>query len=68
MMASMIRPFLIGFATTFKHMFRKANTVNYPDEKVPDVPEVPGQAGADARRGRAREVRGVRAVRRRVPG
>ena len=31
----MIRPLIIGFATTFKHMFRKANTVNYPAEKVP---------------------------------
>src|SRR5215831_10643701 len=39
----MIRPFLIGFATTFKHMFKKANTVNYPDEKVPVFPRYRGK-------------------------
>jgi NADH-quinone oxidoreductase subunit I len=39
----MIRPFLIGFATTFKHMFRKANTVNYPAEKVPVFPKYRGK-------------------------
>jgi len=26
----MIKPFVVGFYTTFKHMFKKANTVNYP--------------------------------------
>ena len=35
MILAMIRPFLIGFATTLKHMFKKPITVNYPDEKVP---------------------------------
>ena len=39
----MIRPFLIGFATTFKHMFKKPNTVNYPDEKVPMFPKYRGK-------------------------
>ena len=39
----MIRPFLIGFATTFKHMFRKPNTVNYPEEKVPVYPKYRGK-------------------------
>ena len=68
MIAAMIRPFLIGFATTFKHMFKKPNTVNYPAREGAGVPEVPRQAGADARRERPREVRRVRAVRRRVPG
>jgi NADH-quinone oxidoreductase subunit I len=41
--ALMIRPFLIGFATTFKHMFRKANTVNYPAEKIPVFPKYRGK-------------------------
>jgi NADH-quinone oxidoreductase subunit I len=39
----MIRPFLIGFATTFKHMFRKPITVNYPDQKVPMFPKYRGK-------------------------
>ena len=68
MMRSMIRPFIIGFATTFKHMFKKPITVNYPDEKVPVFPKYRGQAGADARRERPREVRGLRPVRGGVPG
>ena len=39
----MIRPFLIGFATTFKHIFRKPITVNYPDQKVPVFPKYRGK-------------------------
>src|SRR4029079_33264 len=39
----MIRPFLIGFATTFKHMFKKPNTVNYPAEKFPMFPKYRGK-------------------------
>ena len=35
---ALIRPFIIGFATTFKHMFKKPITVNYPEEKVPVFP------------------------------
>jgi formate hydrogenlyase subunit 6/NADH:ubiquinone oxidoreductase subunit I len=29
----MIRPLIVGFATTLKHFFQKKITVNYPDEK-----------------------------------
>ncbi len=50
----MIRPFIIGFATTLKHIFKKPITVNYPEQKVPVFPKYRGQAGADARRERAR--------------
>jgi NADH-quinone oxidoreductase chain I len=39
----MLRPLLVGFATTFKHMFRKPITVNYPDEKVPVFPKYRGK-------------------------
>ncbi len=39
----MIRPFLVGFATTLKHIFRKPITVNYPDEKVPVFPKYRGK-------------------------
>ncbi len=39
----MIRPLLIGFATTFKHMFKKAITVNYPAEKLPMFPKYRGK-------------------------
>ena len=46
----MIRPLLVGFATTFKHMFKKKVAVNYPDEKIPMFPSLPRQAGVDARR------------------
>src|SRR5947208_6146297 len=40
---AVIRPFLIGFATTFKHLFRKPITVNYPDEKIPMFPKYRGK-------------------------
>ena len=43
MMGAMIKPFLIGFATTFKHMFKKPITVNYPDQKVPVFPKYRGK-------------------------
>ena len=39
----MIRAIVTGFATTFKHMFRKPITVNYPDEKVPMFPKYRGK-------------------------
>ena len=39
----MIRPFLVGFATTLKHIFRKPITVNYPDEKVQVFPKWRGK-------------------------
>ena len=35
----MIRPFIIGFATTLKHIFKKPITVNYPEQKVPVFPK-----------------------------
>ena len=40
---ALIRPFIVGFATTFKHMFKKPITVNYPDEKVPVFPKYRGK-------------------------
>jgi NADH-quinone oxidoreductase subunit I len=43
MMDGMIRPFLVGFATTFKHMFRKPITVNYPEQKLPVFPKYRGK-------------------------
>ena len=38
-----IRSFLIGFATTLRHMFRKPVTVNYPDQKIPMFPKYRGK-------------------------
>ena len=38
-----IRPLLVGFATTFKHLFKKPVTVNYPDQKVPMFPKYRGK-------------------------
>jgi len=40
---AVIRPFLIGFATTFKYLFKKPITVNYPDEKFPMFPKFRGK-------------------------
>src|SRR5689334_6143298 len=39
----MIKPFLIGFATTLRHMFKKPVCVNYPDQKVPMFPKWRGK-------------------------
>ena len=39
----MIREIVTGFATTFRHIFRKPITVNYPDEKVPMFPKFRGK-------------------------
>jgi len=39
----MIRPLIVGFATTLKHFFRKKITVNYPDEKIPVFPKWRGK-------------------------
>ena len=39
----MIGPFLTGLATTFRHMFKKSVTVNYPDQKVPMFPKYRGK-------------------------
>ena len=39
----MIRPLIVGFATTFKHLFKKPITVNYPEQKVPMFPKYRGK-------------------------
>jgi len=39
----MISEIITGFATTFKHIFRKPITVNYPDQKVPMFPKFRGK-------------------------
>jgi len=39
----MIRPFLVGFATTLRHIFKKPITVNYPEQKVPVFPKYRGK-------------------------
>ena len=40
---AVIRPFLIGFATTLKHLFKKPITVNYPEQKFPMFPKYRGK-------------------------
>jgi NADH-quinone oxidoreductase subunit I len=40
---AVIRPFVIGFATTLRHLFRKPITVNYPEEKFPMFPKYRGK-------------------------
>ena len=55
-MISMIKLFVIGFYTTFKHMFKKANTVNYR----PRVLVFRSIAAAVLMRTNGLEVRGVR--------
>ena len=40
---ALIRPFVIGFATTLKHLFKKPITVNYPDQKFPMFPKYRGK-------------------------
>jgi NADH-quinone oxidoreductase subunit I len=40
---SMIGPLAKGFALTFKHLFRRPITVNYPDQKVPMFPRYRGK-------------------------
>jgi len=39
----MIGPLLKGFSLTFKHLFKKKVTVNYPYEKVPVFPKYRGK-------------------------
>ena len=39
----MIGPLIRGFATTFRHMFKKPITVNYPDQKMPMFPKFRGK-------------------------
>src|SRR6202162_829641 len=40
---AVIRPLLIGFATTLKYLFKKPITVNYPEEKIPMFPKYRGK-------------------------
>ena len=40
---AVIRPFIIGFATTLKHLFKKPITVNYPEQKFPMFPKFRGK-------------------------
>src|SRR5678810_807481 len=40
---AVIRPFIIGFATTLKHIFKRPITVNYPEQKVPVFPKYRGK-------------------------
>src|SRR3989304_7641339 len=39
----MIRPFIVGFATTLKPIFKRPITVNYPEQKVPVFPKYRGK-------------------------
>src|SRR6185436_8904352 len=39
----MLGPLARGFALTFKHLFRKPITVNYPDQKMPMFPRYRGK-------------------------
>ena len=54
---SIIRPLLVGFATTFGYIFKKPVTVNYPDEKVPMFPKYRGKQVLMRDEKRAREMR-----------
>jgi NADH-quinone oxidoreductase subunit I len=40
---AVIRPLLIGFATTLRHLFKKPITLNYPEEKFPMFPRFRGK-------------------------
>src|SRR2546426_212703 len=40
---AVIRPLIIGFATTLKHLFKKPVTVNYPEQKMPMFPKYRGK-------------------------
>src|SRR4030095_816061 len=39
----MIRPLIVGFATTLRHFFKPKITVNYPDQKIPVFPKWRGK-------------------------
>src|SRR5215468_571943 len=39
----MIRPLIVGFATTLKHFFQPKITVNYPDQMIPVFPKWRGK-------------------------
>ena len=40
---AVIRPLIIGFATTFKYLFKKPVTINYPQQKMPMFPKYRGK-------------------------
>ena len=40
---AILRPFIIGFATTLKHLFKKPITVNYPEQRFPMFPKYRGK-------------------------
>src|SRR5437763_15484724 len=40
---AVIRPLIVGFATTLKHLFKKPITVNYPEQKLPMFPKYRGK-------------------------
>src|SRR2546427_12447485 len=40
---AVIRPLIIGFATTLKYLFKKPITVNYPEQKIPMFPKYRGK-------------------------
>src|SRR5580693_3634200 len=40
---AVIRPFIIGFATTLRHLFKKPITVSYPEQKFPMFPKYRGK-------------------------
>ena len=39
----MLGPLAKGFALTFKHLFRKPITINYPEQKMPMFPRYRGK-------------------------
>ena len=43
MITAMIRGLFAGFPTTFRHLFRKPITVDYPDRKLPMSPRFRGR-------------------------
>ena len=65
-----MQPFgtLKGFGVTFKHIFRKPITQQYPEEKRPVYPRFRGRHKLHRHDERAREVRRLLALRRRLPG
>src|SRR5207248_6364874 len=40
---AVIRPLIIGFATTLKYLFKKPVTINYPEQKMPMFPKYRGK-------------------------
>ena len=57
-----------GFGVTFRTMFKKVVTEQYPFEKLPTAPALPRPAPAQPLARRPREVHRLRAVRVGLPG